>query len=133
MNKRALTICTVAFLGMVNAFYLSAKRGEIIPCFIVRGCEKVLSSTYSIVGGIPLAWIGLVFYISVFSLAVFQLCGARTTIKWVSILALPALVISLFLVWIQAFVLQAFCAYCLLSAVLVISINALCFVPRRRA
>ena len=56
---------------MVDALYLSIKRNAgPIPCHITHGCTDVLTSKYSALAGIPLSWIGLAFYLTVFSLAV---------------------------------------------------------------
>jgi uncharacterized membrane protein len=123
VNKRAWGVSLVSFIGMVDALYLSLKRNPgSIPCHVTRGCGDVLTSQYSELMGIPISVFGLLFYVTVFSLAVFQLSGAGKTLKWVVWPASAALVVSAVLVGIQAFVLNAYCEYCLLSAILVLSI-----------
>jgi uncharacterized membrane protein len=123
MNKRALAIAVISFIGMVDAFYLSIKRNAgPIPCHVTRGCTDVLTSRYSELFGIPISIFGLLFYLAVFSLAVVELSGAGKTLKWVFWPAAAALAISGLLVGIQAFALNAYCEYCLLSAILVLSI-----------
>jgi len=131
MKKRAIAIALVAFLGMVDTFYLSAKGSQPVPCRITGGCNDVLTSQYSKVAGIPLSTIGLVFYLTVFSLAVFELFGAAATLRWVFWLALPGLALSIVLVGIQAFVIRAYCEYCLASALLGTAIFFLCPWPKR--
>ena len=123
---------------MVDALYLSLKRNAgPIPCHITHGCTDVLTSKYSAVAGIPLSAIGLVFYITVFSVAVIRLFEdsqipyTRLT-PVIFYLAGTALIISAFLVGIQAFILKAFCEYCLLSAGLVLSIFLLAPHPGTR-
>ena len=123
MKGRVLAVAALAFLGMVDTLYLSIKRGAgPIPCTLTSGCEDVLSSRFSEIYGIPLSWIGLAFYLTVFSCAIFEGFGAGHPMRWVFWLALAGFGISLVLVGIQAFVLHAFCEYCLGSAVLVTSI-----------
>src|SRR5580704_3531626 len=123
MNKRVLVMALIAFLGMVDAFYLSIKRGSgHIPCHITHGCEEVLTSKYSEVAGIPLSWFGLAFYLSVFGCAVFELSGSAQAARLVFWPAMLGFLLSLSLVSIQAFVLHAYCEYCLVSALLVTSI-----------
>src|SRR5213594_2720619 len=123
MKGGALAITALAFLGMIDTLYLSVKRGAgPIPCTITGGCEDVLNSRFSEIGGIPLSWIGLVFYLTVFSCAVFELSGAGHPLRFVFWLALAGFSVSLVLFGIQAFVIHAFCEYCLGSAVLVTSI-----------
>ena len=133
MKNRAIAIALVAFLGMADTFYLSAKGSKPVPCRITGGCNEVLTSPYSKVAGIPLSTIGLVFYLAIFSLAVFQLFGSAETLRWIFWLALPGLLVSMVLVGIQAFVLHAYCEYCLGSALLETTIFFLSPWPRRAA
>jgi len=127
MRTRAVLIALLAFIGMVDALFLSIKRNAgPIPCHITRGCNDVLTSRYSALAGIPISWFGLVFYVTVFSLAVFTIFEtgqpAGNRLKWVFYVSGLALIISALLVGIQAFTLNAFCEYCLLSAALVLTI-----------
>src|SRR2546422_10445831 len=114
-------------LGMVDALYLSIKRNAgPIPCHVTRGCTDVLTSRYSEIVGIPISWFGVGFYIVMFSLAAFKVFEdpqypSHGLTGLIFYLAGAALVISSLLVGIQAFILKAFCEYCLLSAALVLS------------
>src|ERR1700740_1019302 len=74
MRFRSALIGCLSFTGMVDALYLSIKRNAgPIPCHVTHGCTDVLTSRYSEIGGIPLSWIGLAFYITILSLAVFKI------------------------------------------------------------
>src|SRR5205823_11802065 len=74
MKARFAVIAILAFIGMVDALYLSIKRNAgPIPCHVTRGCTNVLTSKYSEIAGIPLSWVGLAFYVTIFSLAVFKI------------------------------------------------------------
>src|SRR5262249_15203119 len=118
MKIRPIVIALLAFIGMVDAFYLSIKRNAgPIPCHITRGCTDVLTSKYSEVAGIPLSWFGLAFYLTVFSIAVFTLFeeskpAAGSAVQAIFYLSGVGLIISALLVGIQAFILRAFCEYC---------------------
>src|SRR5262245_38996342 len=123
MKARALVVALVAFIGMVDTFYLGLKRDSgPIPCHVTTGCNDVLTSRFSEVAGIPISWFGLLFYVFAFSAAVFEASGSARTLRWIFWPAFAAFVISLVLVGIQAFVLEAFCEYCLVSAALVTTI-----------
>jgi uncharacterized membrane protein len=128
MKIRPLVIALLAFIGMVDALYLSMKRNAGgVPCHITSGCTDVLTSKYSEVAGIPLSWFGLAFYVTVLSLAVFKIFEdperpSDLTPRLIFYLSGVGLIISALLVGIQAFILKAFCEYCLLSAALVLSI-----------
>ena len=126
-------IALIAFLGMVDTFYLPAKRDTgPIPCHVTTGCNDVLTSRYSEVAGIPLSWFGLAFYIFVFSSAVFGLSGTPSALGWIFWPSAAAFGISVVLTAIQAFALQKFCEYCLASAGFVTAIFLLASWSRRR-
>ena len=131
MKQRATAISVVAFLGMVDALYLSVMRGVHVPCSVTGGCNEVLTSTYSEIFGIPLSMIGLVFYFTVFCLAILHLFEVGNLLRWVFWLALPAFVITLGLLYLQAFVILHFCQYCLASAAFVSTIFLISAWPRR--
>ena len=119
MNRKAVSIGALAFLGMIDTLYLSISRQSgPIPCHITRGCEDVVTSVYSEIAGIPLAWLGLAFYVTVFGAAVFEGSGNTGTLRLLLWPATLALIASATLTGIQAFVLQAYCEYCLGSAAL---------------
>jgi uncharacterized membrane protein len=128
MKIRRFAIALLAFIGMVDALYLSMKRNAgPIPCHITHGCTDVLTSKYSAVAGIPLSWFGLGFYLMVFSLAVMKIFEDPANpmsfpLKLIFYLSGTGLIVSALLVGVQAFILKAFCEYCLLSAALVLSI-----------
>src|SRR5581483_2072455 len=127
MKLRAVVIACLAFLGMVDALYLSIKRNAgPIPCHITHGCTDVLTSRYSAIGPVPLSSIGLIFYVTIFSLAIFKVLEDPANPLRMPLLAIfyltgAGLVISALLVGIQAFILKAFCEYCLVSAGLVLT------------
>ena len=131
MRTRALILVLISFLGLVDTFYLGIKRGQPVPCTVTTGCEEVLNSRYSAVGGIPISWFGFAFYLAVFSASVFAVFGESAFLKLIFWPALAAFVISLALVGIQAFVLDAYCQYCLASAVFMTLIFIVCPKPRR--
>src|SRR5262249_23230263 len=131
MKLRPILIALLAFIGMIDALYLSIKRNAgPIPCHVTRGCTDVLTSKYSEVAGVPLSWFGLAFYVTVLSLAGFTIFEeprrsakpGTSPVTVIFYLSGAGLIISALLVGIQAFVLKAYCEYCLLSAALVFSI-----------
>ena len=138
MKVRSVLIAMLAFTGMVDALYLSIKRNAgPIPCHVTHGCTDVLTSKYSEIGGIPLSWVGLAFYITILSLAVFKIFEdpqrpMNFPLSAVFYLTGMGLVISAMLVGVQAFILKAFCEYCLLSAALVLTMFLVCPNPRPR-
>jgi len=110
----------VAVAGLADATYLSvqALTGETLSCGGSPDCFRVLGSSYSKVGGIPVALLGAVAYFSVFALATFAAFGhMRARILLIPIIGAMFLA-TLWFLYVQAFVLHAYCRYCLFSAAL---------------
>lgn len=111
----------VALLGFADALYLTLKHlsGQSIRCVVTTGCDEVLSSSYAVVAGyVPLAALGAVAYFIAFSLATLAASGYASARKLLVPLVALMFASTLWLLYVQAFVLEAFCAYCLLSAFL---------------
>jgi uncharacterized membrane protein len=113
-----LVAAIVALVGMIDAIYLTVHHytGEKVPCSVTGGCETVLSSQYAEIAGIPLALFGALAYFTVFSLATLAAFGDNRMWKILSVAVALMAVFSLWLVYLQAFVIGAFCQFCLLSA-----------------
>jgi len=137
---RPLLLALAAFLslgGLADSIYLTVTHltGEDVTCIASSGCSEVLSSAYSSVGPIPLGAFGALGYFVAFSLATLAAFGyarARSLLPFVVVLMLLT---TLWLLYVQAFVLHAFCDFCLLSAGLTLSISvivAVDFLKRRR-
>ncbi len=125
----------VSLLGLADAVYLSVEHisGESVRCTIIAGCSEVLSSPYAVVGGIPLALIGAAAYFSVFSLATLTAFGYKGTGGLLTILVAVMFLVSLWLIYLQAFVIHAFCQYCLFSAGITILLTVIVFLARRKS
>jgi uncharacterized membrane protein len=90
----------------------------------------VLSSPYAVIGGFR--WRRLVlWHISQFSLAILKLFDYRIAGQLLLPLVGLMCLVSLWLIYLQAFVIHAFCQFCLLSAG--ITLTALVFVARQHA
>ena len=67
-------------------------------------------------GGIPLALVGALAYFTVFSLATLAAFGYKGVGKLLALVVALMFLTSLWLIYLQAFVIEAFCQFCLLSA-----------------
>jgi len=108
----------VALVGLADSIYLAVEHlsGRSVKCTIVSGCSEVLSSPYATVRGIPLALIGAAAYFSAFSLATLAAFDYKIAGKLLAVLAGLMLLTTVWLVYLQAFVIGHFCQFCLLSA-----------------
>ena len=105
-------------LGLIDAGYLSYKHytGGVIPCSLTNGCETVLSSQYSEVFGVPISFLGMLFYATVLILAVNIFDQKAHLFGLLLILSSAGFIASLGFVYLQIFVIKAICVYCLTSA-----------------
>lgn len=122
LSRRAVVVYTIAaglaLCGLADAIFLTvqALTGETAVCGGSTGCAQVLGSAYARVGPIPLAGFGTLAYFTAFSFAIFAAFGYRSARKFFALSVAAMFVVTLWLLYLQAFVLHAFCRYCLLSA-----------------
>ncbi|HLL76786.1 MAG TPA: vitamin K epoxide reductase family protein [Pyrinomonadaceae bacterium] len=108
----------LALVGVADSVYLTVQHllGNTLRCTITSGCSEVLGSPYASVWGVPLATFGAVAYFTAFSLATLSAFGYVKARTLLAVLVAAMFVVTLWLLYLQAFVLNAFCQYCLLSA-----------------
>ena len=108
----------VSLIGLGDAVYLTVQdlTGESLRCTIISGCSEVLSSKYAHIGPIPLASAGAFAYFIFFSLAILAAFGYAFARPLLLVLVSVMFLTTLWLLYLQAFVIHHFCQYCLLSA-----------------
>ncbi len=113
-----LLAAVVALVGVADAIYLTIHHytGEKVPCSIVAGCEQVLTSSYAEIAGIPLAIFGAAAYFAAFSLAILAAFGNRKMWMLFGVQVTLMAIFTVWLIYLQAFVIEAFCQFCLISA-----------------
>ena len=117
------TIAAVfCIVGLADATYLTvlALTGEAAACSGQAGCQEVLGSAYARVAGIPVAIFGVAGYFTAFTFATFAAFDYARARKFFALTVAVLFATTLWLLYVQAFVLHAFCRYCLFSA-------AICF------
>ncbi len=118
-RKLVMTLLIFSFLGFLNATYLSAEYfvGAVPNCFFLHGCELITAGEYSTIGPIPVAYMGLIFYLIIFALVIaYRECGTRKILRYLGYLTFFGFLFSLWLVYLQSFIIEAFCLYCMISA-----------------
>jgi uncharacterized membrane protein len=133
-------LAVVSLVGLADATYLTVEHmtGQSVRCMIVSGCDEVLQSSYATVAaGVPVAALGALAYFAVFSLATLAAFGYAGARRLVAPLVALMFLATLWFFYLQAFVIHAFCAYCLLSAAVTITLTLVVlarwlFVPRKR-
>ena len=104
--------------GLADATYLTilALTGETAACGGQAGCQEVLGSVYAKVAGIPVAGFGVAGYFAAFSCAIFAASDYARARKFFALTVGVLFASTLWLLYVQAFLLHAFCRYCLFSA-----------------
>ncbi|HEX5873685.1 MAG TPA: vitamin K epoxide reductase family protein [Pyrinomonadaceae bacterium] len=128
-----VTAAILSLIGLADALYLTVQHvtGQTLQCTIISGCSEVLSSRYAEMAGVPLAAIGAAAYFSVFSLATLAAFGYRIAGTLLTLLVAAMFLVSLWLIYLQAFVIRQFCQYCLLSAAITVGLLVTALMARR--
>lgn len=120
-----IVISLLAGIGLVDAIYLTIShfQNSTPTCSLLDGCNIVLTSQYATLEfaglAVPLALVGAAYYAFILTLSVGYVAVGNRHLFGVGLVVTGlGLVVSAWLVYLQAFVLEAFCQYCLLSALL---------------
>ena len=109
----------ISFLGFLDASYLTIshyKEAE-LNCTLTDGCGEVTTSKYSEVFGVPVALGGMLYYLTIFILSLhYHTTKSSNTLKLIPPLTVAGLLASAWFVFVMAFLLKAWCQYCLVSA-----------------
>jgi uncharacterized membrane protein len=124
----------VSLIGLADSIYLTVEHlsGRSVRCTITSGCSEVLSSPYASVRGFPLAALGAIAYFTVFSLATLAAFGYRGLGKLLTPLVGAMFLTTLWLFYLQAFVIGHFCQFCLLSALVTTTLTVLVIFAQRK-
>ena len=111
-------VAIVAVAGLADATYLTVQvlTGETISCGGSPDCSRVLGSSYAKLGGVPVAMLGALAYFTVFALATFAAFGYSRAPRFLAMITGAMFLMTLWLLYVQAFLLHAYCRYCLFSA-----------------
>ena len=132
-SKLYTGVALVSLIGLADAIYLTIEHltGQSVRCTVISGCSEVLSSPYATVRGYPLALIGAVAYFAVFSLATLAAFSYEYAGKLIGLIVGLMFLTTLWLLYLQAFVIGHFCQFCLLSAAVTVTLTILVAVALR--
>ena len=118
MTIHSGTLYLFSIIGLLDTIYLSyhviTKTDVACWFFPKRWCRKVQHSKFSKTFGIPNPYLGLLMYVAI--LFLIDTTGAAPS--WI----LPTVItfgfgFSMYFIYIQSFILNAFCTWCVLSAI----------------
>jgi uncharacterized membrane protein len=124
-----MAIAVLSMAGLFVALYLLAnKLGLTGPLVCGIGeCATVQASKWSALGPVPVSALGVGGYIALLAVSLFGIQPAgmdSRAVSWLLLgLSAVALAFSAWLTFLEAFVIQAWCQWCVISAILVTLIS----------
>lgn len=131
MNQRTRLwlLLTLALLGTaVGAYlaYIAWSPGLTAYCTGLGDCHRVQSSVYAKIAGDPIAALGLLMYAGLLTILTLRLIAPqvlpRPLAVWTFALALSGAGYSVYLTYLELFVIDAVCIWCVGSATIVSAI-----------
>jgi len=121
------TAALISLAGLAEATYLTVVfvSGETAVCGGSPDCFQVLGSSYAKIGGVPVSGLGALAYFSAFAFATFAGFGYAQARRFFAWTVIAMFCMTLWLLFVQAFRLHAFCRYCLFSAALIFLLTGL--------
>ena len=120
MSERSIRVllAVLSILGLLMSAYLTwVHLAEVAPICLVGsgGCEAVQTSRYAEILGVPVAVLGIAGYAGLLLAA--WLKGEVGVLLGLFV-ALVSVLFSAYLTWLELFVIQAICQWCVTSAIL---------------
>ncbi len=120
MSTNFVLVYVFGIIGILDTLYLiyHKVRGTDVACILFpkEWCYKVQHSPQSKTFGIPNSVAGFCMYVVILILAWFYVAGSLPLWPLQAVIAFGFL-FSLYFMYVQAFVLRAFCTWCVLSFV----------------
>ncbi|MCW1892263.1 MAG: thioredoxin domain-containing protein [Candidatus Uhrbacteria bacterium] len=119
--RRAMFVVALAGFFIATYLFVTYTTGGPIVCGGTHGCDLVRLSSRATMFGLPTPLYGMAFYLGMAALLVVRTAWPTYQRRWLYRLtmigATVGLIESLFLTFVQAFEIKAFCTWCLASAV----------------
>jgi uncharacterized membrane protein len=115
LNARGprLVLAVGAAVGLAIAVYLTVVHYQGgVPVCASNGCEVVQRSRYSELFGVPVALLGALVFATLLASALLR---SSVVVAGAAALALAGVVFAVYLVYVQAVVLDAVCTWCIAS------------------
>jgi uncharacterized membrane protein len=120
--RRAATVVAAAGLGIAGYLTVVHYAGGTPVCAVSHGCATVQQSTYSKLGGVPVALLGLLGYAAILVSLARDGEAARTATAFI---ALAGFGFSAWLTYVEVARLDAICIWCVGSAICMTALAAL--------
>ncbi|HKR55111.1 MAG TPA: vitamin K epoxide reductase family protein [Gemmatimonadales bacterium] len=128
MSLHRQAIAVLALVGIAIATYLWLHAIGVVGALKcgTGGCEIVQASSYAHLFGVPVAFYGVVGYVALFGISIVGSQPAMVSRAWPTRVLLgisgAAFLFTLYLTSLEAFVIHAWCRWCLASAAVITAI-----------
>lgn len=126
----AMLILTLVGIGIASYLTYVHYKGLSPICALNQGCEKVQSSKYAKVGGVPVPLIGLFGYVAIF---VSLWIRGETARLATAVMTIGGFAFSVYLTSLELFRIHAICQWCVGSAIVMTSLAVLATIRVLRA
>lgn len=130
-----MTASLLSLVGLILSLYLTLYKFGffgILPCQ-VGSCDLVQNSAWGTFAGLPVAAWGVLGYASALTLSLLALHDEKREVLWGRLLVGVTgggFLVSMALTYVEAFVLRAWCQWCVISAILMTLLFAVSFAAR---
>jgi len=120
LSNRLVFVFSLLGLSVASFLFYKYSLNESVFCPIGAGCDIVRTSSYSHILGIPIPFLGVVYYLTMALLSVVH--SHQLPYKLVRKLQLLASVFAvgfgIYLTFLEVFVIRAYCFWCLMSFII---------------
>jgi len=115
----SLLFIILPFLGLFDAGYVSYEvfADRVPVCTPPFQCAAFLQNDWAYIAGLPLSAYGFVFYTIVLALAIMNFLELKNTKKALRGLATFGFLFAIYVTFLMAFVVKAWCLWCLISVI----------------
>lgn len=128
--QRAMIVLTLVGIGIASYLTYVHYKGLSPICALNQGCEKVQSSRYAKVAGVPVPLIGLIGYVAIFASLLIRGETARLA---TAVMTIGGFAFSVYLTSLELFRIHAICQWCVGSAIVMTSLAVLATIRVLRA
>lgn len=132
-RAEAATLALCAIGAAISAYLLVADfvLGGAEFCLTGEGCDAVRESRYSTIGGVPVSLLGVLGYVAMAAALLLPL-GRRAKWRLLFWLSVAAVGFSAYLTYLELFVIEAICSWCVASAVIAAALLLLCGLEKHK-
>ena len=121
MDTSFLIILIFSCFGLLDTLYISyhayTQTDVWCPLFPKEWCKTVQYSKWSKTFGIPNGYLGFSLYLMIFAMTLLIQNGMDLPLWWLKTIASIGFLFSVYFTILQAWVLKAFCVWCIISAI----------------